>query len=220
MGVLAREHVRGEHPARVEHHERLPGQGAGTASPEFVDTTLGRRQVAAVDDPHAVAGQPGHKAGGHRVDHRSQTRSGVRHQGRRDTNLQPVDLVVERGDRDGERVRHRLVGGVERGLNTRDDHAQQVDDGREKQCLFVPLFGRGPENLVERVRRERVLEGSAYHDADGSSLGEALENRAEEHRRTEPAGTRLSSRKAWRAVRQTPYGGADPLRRLDARGAP
>ena len=189
VAVLAEDDVDGQHSLRVEHDQRLAGQGAGADDPQLLDSVLGAREMVAVEEPDVIARQQGGTGPAHRINDRCQSGAIGPDQGRRCDRFGAVDLAVERLDGNGEGLSLVPVSGVDGGLDAAHDEAHQIHDRGEEELLGVLLIGDVFKQLVQRPRVEGILQQASGHDGQGGILGEPLEDVAEDHRCHLRAGT-------------------------------
>ena len=92
---------------------------------------LGGGQVVAIEEAHAVTGQPGGAARGQGVDDRRGLLGGVLHQGGRQAQFHAVELVVDGLVGDPQRMAALAIGGVDGRLGAQDDRLHQLDEAGE-----------------------------------------------------------------------------------------
>ncbi|MFO0846152.1 MAG: hypothetical protein U0797_27875 [Gemmataceae bacterium] len=83
-----------------------------------------------------------------------------------DGRLDAVELVVDAGQRDGDRLLGRLEGGVDTLAGTTDDLGQQIDHGGKEQLTSVLPGGVGLEKGVELRGGQGAFPRGLDHDAD------------------------------------------------------
>ena len=81
--------------------------------------------------------------------------------------LDAIELVIQRRERDQQRVLDRTVGRADGRLHLANDQPHQIDDRGEQQRFLVLMLGVLGENVVEHIWREGVLHQSAKHDMTG-----------------------------------------------------
>ena len=181
VAVLAEEHVDGEHQAGVEHDQRLSRQSPGADRAQLLDAMLRGREMIAVEDLDAITGQQRWQRAAGRRDDRLQRFAVVRTNAAEMFGLDVVELVVDRLERDADRLGAGVIGRVHRGPHAGDDQTHQVDDRGEQERARVLPFGDVLEEFVHRPRREGVLQKAPDHDREGAVLGKPFKDLAEQH---------------------------------------
>jgi hypothetical protein len=182
MTVFTGDDIGGQHQPGVEHDQCMAGQGGGAHGPQLLDPMLGAGEVIAVEDSSAIAGEPVWPGPSHRVDDRGQPRGhGVDQRGG-DGGLGAVERVVDGVDGRPDGLGACLKGGMDRGPETADHDAHEVDDHGEEELVGELLAGDLLEELVEDLGVHGVGHDALSHDGQGRNLGEPLEGIAEDHR--------------------------------------
>ncbi len=145
VGVLAGHQIDHLRQVGVVHHQRVTGQRRTTVPAQRRQALLRAWQVVAIDDAHL----PARHTGGH-VQRRSdgpQARAAALNQGAQQRQFGALDLVVERGQRDGQML-HLARRRVQRRLQAQAHQGHQLHDGGKEQLARVLALAVGLEHLV------------------------------------------------------------------------
>ena len=162
VGVFAGHQVDHLRQVGVVDHQAVARQRRAPVFAQRCQALLRARQVVAIDD----AQLPAWHARTH-VQRRCdglQARAAALNQGAQQRQFGALDLVVERGQRDGQ-VFHLARGRVQRRLQAQADQRHQLHDRGKQQLPRVLALAVGLEHLVDPGRRHGLLQRNARHHA-------------------------------------------------------
>ena len=181
VAVLAQDDVGGHLPGRLVDDQGLTRQRRRAVLACLLQAVLRGRQMVAVEDAHPIArdglGQAPAEVGHDRL----QAAGGVADQFGTDGGFDPLQLVVDAGQRDGDVNGLVHVGGADGGVSAGDHQTHQIDRGGEEQLPGVLLVRLPLEQLVQGGRAEGVFQDRLGHHGERAALHETLENRAQQH---------------------------------------
>jgi hypothetical protein len=181
MAVLTGQYVDGQPPDGVEQDQAQPRQRGRRTRAGFPDAVLAGPQVVAVHDLDPVAGQPLLATAAQFVDQGPAAAGREADQLRRDAEFDPLQLLVDGLEGDGELLGLILEGGLDVRLDAAHHQAHQIHQGGEQQLPGVLLLGRSLEQGVELVGGQGVFDGPADHDAQRTTLDETVEDGVQDH---------------------------------------
>ena len=130
--------------------------------------------------PGAVAGHRLGQGGPEPVDQRPDPAGGVGDQAAADPRFDPLELLVDRGQRRGDLAERVDVSGADRAVDAANHRPHQLDDRGEEDLAGV-LAGPGPlEEAIDLHGLDGPLQQGAEHDGDGGVLEESFEGFPEE----------------------------------------
>ena len=167
----------GDHPqVRIVDHQGLPRQRGTRETTQWLQALLARSQMIAVQDPQLKAGHADLRLGRERPQHRAEPLRAACYQGAYHRRLGPIDLVVERGNRNRQRPLgdRRLGRRMQRRAQTHGDQRHQVHRGRKQQLPRVLPLAVLLKQGIEPLRLQRPFQPQARHDRDWTTLDEPL----------------------------------------------
>ncbi len=87
-----------------------------------------------------------------------------------------IQLVVNRIDRDGDRLALLLIGGMQRRPDAADDLGEQLDDGGKEEFAGTLALGVSGEDFVDQGVGQGKLHAGPHHDRERTVLGKPFVN--------------------------------------------
>ncbi len=163
MPVFTREQFRNQIPLRVQKRQGLAGQRAFPRDAQFRQPMLSRRQMIPVQILHVIARQKFAACSRHGIDDLSRVLARFPDHRRRKTGFQTVQLAIKCGRRNRQLLLGRQVPGMDRRVRPRR-HAHHQGHHLRKQQFFLVLSLRSVgENLIQAIRRHKILERRSNH---------------------------------------------------------
>jgi hypothetical protein len=143
---------------------------------------LGRRQMVAVYNPAAIAGQPWLQRSAQGIDHRGGLLGRVADQGGRHRCFDAIEFVVNRRQRESRvALFQRLKGGVDAGLDSQDHIAHQVNQRRKVHFARVASSGGLGEKVIDPLGIEYPFQNGACHHAHRTLFDERFKHLCQTH---------------------------------------
>ena len=164
--------------------------------------------MIAIEDLDVVARQPRGQGRAQGLQHGRNLLGGVVDQGLGDGQFDVLQFAINGVIADGQAAAETLHGGMDRGVQTKDDLTHQLREAGEEQAVRILPLGSPLEELIEAPGVKEAFQDGPGHDTDGALLQERLKDRFEDHQKqgsTKDGGSLLlfyltstRPRKPWR----------------------
>jgi hypothetical protein len=154
MAVFTGKDIAHEASCGLIDDEGCARQGAGLHLAQHFEASLTRFKAIAIQHFHPIPRQPGSTRPIELLDQRRQHRRTITYQLRRGVRLDPVEFVRDRDERGPDRVFVVPIRRTHRGLDAKDDLAEDVIDRRKQHRAGILLLGCPGKPGIELARAQ------------------------------------------------------------------